>query len=291
MFTVIRHVTFSVGSAYLKKPNQKVANRTVARTYADTPKKDTSHVVAQSTINNEHIRVRRARPADVPRVLRFIHEHTRAFWPGLTAPSNASQIVLGDYVSRALAQGHSMLAERQESKHNWSKIRALALGMTMCKWDATILEKWARCVTCPRSRQLLMFTAHCLRAPALHEKYQVNSILQVILIVPPDTPQRKEIIHALAKSAIQRGRDVGFTVLRFDASNDAVIQALEELHLNREWQILYDVLPDAIRERESGYFKTTDIRKSNEASTGRDSSGEQGHSLAVYTAFINDTLK
>lgn len=62
----------------------------------------------QGTENEERVRVRRARPADVPRVLRFVREHASAAWPGLIAPPSASHLVLCDYVARALAQGKQL---------------------------------------------------------------------------------------------------------------------------------------------------------------------------------------
>lgn len=48
------------------------------------------------------------------------------------------------------------------------------------------------------------------------------------LIVPPNVINNKEIVHVLAKSAIQRGRDIGFPLLRFDVTNEdmSVIQFL-----------------------------------------------------------------
>lgn len=72
-----------------------------------------------------------------------------------------------------------MLAEQQDPRRGWSQIRGLALGGAVCPWDATSLEKWAKCIRCVQSRRLMHFTAHCLRAPALHDKYKVHSILQV----------------------------------------------------------------------------------------------------------------
>lgn len=47
--------------------------------------------------------------------------------------------------------------------------------------------------------------------------------LQVILIVPEDVSTRREVIQTLARSAVQRGRDVGFSLVRFDAGSDAVL--------------------------------------------------------------------
>lgn len=82
-----------------------------------------------------------------------------------------------DYLN---SSGHSMLAEQQEVR-GWSQIRGLALSTALCPWDAAMLERWARCVKCSRSRKLMNFTAHCLRAPALHDKYRVHNILQVRL--------------------------------------------------------------------------------------------------------------
>ncbi|XP_068628014.1 uncharacterized protein [Battus philenor] len=289
MSNVAHRVTFFIRQTYFRKPASSVYILT--RSFADVPKKDSpSDVVVRDTKSDEHIRVRRARPADVPRVLTFIREHTRDVWPSLTAPSSASHIVLSDYVSRALAQGHSMIAEHQEAKRNVSRIRALALGTTMCKWDAAALEKWARCVQCSRSRQLLMFTAHCLRAPALHDKYQVHNILQVIMIVPEDVSQRKEVIQMLAKSAMQRGRDIGFSVLRFDAANNAVIQVLEDMHFNKEWQIVYDVLPDAIKERQDSSVVSGDGKNKTRFEIPRVGQKRRGHSLTVFSAFT-DTPK
>ncbi|CAH2063921.1 unnamed protein product, partial [Iphiclides podalirius] len=286
---MIRQITVWIAGTSLKKTNLNIINVT-RRGFADIPKKDTSsHVMVRTTDKDEQMRVRRARAADVPRVLKFVREHTRDMWPALTIPSNASQLVLSDYVSRALAQGHSMIAERQESKHNWSKIKALALSTTTCKWDASVLEKWARCVQCSRSRQALMFTAHCLRAPALHDKYHVHSILQVILIVPEDVSKQTELVNMLVKSAIQRGRDVGFSLVRFDAANEAVIKALEQMKMNKEWQIAYDVLPDCIKERE----KPKDMKycittvDAEEANKYKEIQFGPGHSLSVYSTFTD----
>lgn len=51
------------------------------------------------------MRVRRARPSDVPRVLRFVRENARTSWPGFISPPANSHTVLCDYVARALSQG------------------------------------------------------------------------------------------------------------------------------------------------------------------------------------------
>lgn len=72
-----------------------------------------------------------------------------------------------------------MVAEQHSSRRGWLQIRGLALGTAVCAWDAALVERWARCLRCPRSRRMLSFTAHCLRAPALHDKYRVHNILQV----------------------------------------------------------------------------------------------------------------
>lgn len=72
-----------------------------------------------------------------------------------------------------------MLAEQQESRRGFYQIRGLALTTATSPWDAGMLERWARCLKCPRSRQMLAYTAHCLRAPALHDKYRVHKIMQV----------------------------------------------------------------------------------------------------------------
>ncbi|XP_035431395.1 uncharacterized protein LOC118263478 isoform X3 [Spodoptera frugiperda] len=249
-----------------------------ARNYADKQEVNSKHAVVQGNENDDRMRVRRARVADVPRVLRFVREHAKTAWPGLiSSPPSASQLVLSDYVARALAQGHSMLAEQQEPRRGWSQIRGLALGMSVCPWDAMLLERWARCVRCTRSRRLMHFTAHCLRAPALHDKYRVHNVLQIILIVPHDSPKNTEIVHLLVKNAIQRGRDVGFPVLRFDVADDAIASALEDMKLKKEWQLMYDVLPDVVHEQ-----PITETTTSKTAT--RNSFIEPGNFIAVYTA-------
>lgn len=76
-----------------------------------------------------------------------------------------------------------MLAEQQEVRRGLSNIRGLALSVAVCPWDASMLERWARTLRCARGRRLVGFTAHCLRAPALHHKYRVQKILQVNLLL------------------------------------------------------------------------------------------------------------
>ncbi|KAJ0179095.1 hypothetical protein K1T71_004807 [Dendrolimus kikuchii] len=258
------------------------------RSFADT--RDTDVTKTQGTEGEERVRVRRARPADVPRVLRYVREHARVAWPGPVAPPSASHLVLCDYVARALAQGHSMLAEQHETRNGWSQIQGLALGMAICPWDATVLEKWARCVKCSRSRRLMHFTAHCLRAPALHDKYRVHNILQIILIVPPDTPKSAEIVQMLAKNAIQRGRDVGFPVLRFDVTDNKVAKSLEEIKLKKEWQLSYDVLPDSIKDyigsAALNAVSSTVVDAKVETTNKEDSKKPQKENfISVYSAF------
>lgn len=86
----------------------------------------------QGNENDDRMRVRRARVADVPRVLRFVREHAKTAWPGLiSSPPSASQLVLSDYVARALAQGmlrvtsiHLVLTTLcLQQPHFYSKIR------------------------------------------------------------------------------------------------------------------------------------------------------------------------
>ncbi|RVE44393.1 hypothetical protein evm_010963 [Chilo suppressalis] len=223
MSTVLNFLRqFSARGVFWMSGTPRCLTRPVRRQYADTPKPDSStkQVVAQGTENEQLVRVRRARASDVPRVLRFVRENVRVAFPALGAPFPNHIIMLNDYVARALSQGHSMLAEQQETRRGWPQILGLALSTSICPWDAALLERWARCVRCPRSRHLMNFTAHCIRAPALHDKYRVHNILQVLLIVPQDKPKRSEIIQALAKNSIQRGKDVGIPLIRFDVTNE-----------------------------------------------------------------------
>ncbi|XP_028039519.1 uncharacterized protein LOC114249982 [Bombyx mandarina] len=245
------------------------------RSYSDTTKSDSNskQVMVQGE-NEEPVRVRRARPSDVPRVIRFVREHVRQTWPEVSAPPG-SNLVLCDFLARALAQGHSMLAEKQEIRRGWSQIRGLALGISVCPWDATMLEKWARCVSCTKSRRMIYLTAHCLRAPALYEKYKVQNILQVYLIVPKNSLKSADIVQVLAKSAIQRGRDVGFPLLRFDVNDVSIAKTLEELQLKKEWQFSYDAT--VLKENPQSSAIIDNNPKDAEASL-------EGNFVAVYTA-------
>ncbi|CAH2091579.1 unnamed protein product [Euphydryas editha] len=250
------------------------------RNYADKPKTDSisKQIMVQKihgTEDDPRVRVRRARPADVPRILRFVRENSRLAWPGLVnkTPSENNNVVLSDYVARTLAQGHSMLAEQQEPKRGWSQIRGLAISTSVCPWDATMLEKWARCMRCARSRKLMLFTAHCLRAPGLHDKYRVHNILQVVLMVPPNAPKASEVVHMLAKNCIERGKETGFPVLRFDVTDDLVTKVLDELRLKKEYEFNYEILPNAIK------------ILPNESNNNEESKDNRGRSLTVYTAF------
>ncbi|XP_050362501.1 uncharacterized protein LOC126781615 [Nymphalis io] len=249
------------------------------RNYADKPKIDSKskQIMVQGTEDEPRMRVRRARPADVPRILRFVRENSRLAWPGLvnkTPGTNNNNVVLSDYIARTLAQGHSMLAEQQEAKRGWSQIRGLAISTSVCPWDATMLEKWARCMRCSRSRKLMLFTAHCLRAPGLHDKYNVHNILQVVLLVSPDVPRASEIVHMLAKNSIQRGRDSGFSVLRFDVTDNSLIaKVLDELRLKKEYELNFEVLPHAIK------------LVSDEAPNDEELIENKGKIITVFTAF------
>ncbi|XP_063375072.1 uncharacterized protein LOC134662731 [Cydia amplana] len=219
------------------------------RNYSDTPKSDSKKagVKVQGTDTEHRLRVRLARPSDVPRVIKFVREHVRV-WPGPLAPNN---LVLDDYVARTLAQGHSMLAE-QTPKATRSEILGLALVAAICSWDADILERWASCIRCTRSKRLVDFTAHCLRAPNLHENYGVERILQVTLIVPPDKPKSAEIAQALAKNAIKRGKEAGFPLVRFDITKDSDAKSLEELNLKKEWFVSYKIIDVALKDNSQG---------------------------------------
>ncbi|XP_063380444.1 uncharacterized protein LOC134667083 [Cydia fagiglandana] len=209
------------------------------RSYSDTPKSDSKKAVVkvQGTSTEQRVRVRLTRTSDVPRVLKFVREHVRV-WPG---PLEPNRLVLNDYVARTLAQGHSMLAE-QTPNATCSEILGLALVAAVCSWDADILEQWSKCIRCTRSKRLVNFTAHCLRAPKLYENYGVEKILQVTLIVPPDKPKSAEIAQALAKNAIKRGKEVGFPLVRFDITKDTDAKSLEELNLKNEWSVSYRII-------------------------------------------------
>ncbi|XP_072942191.1 uncharacterized protein [Epargyreus clarus] len=261
------------------------------RGFADKTKSETSSkqivkmVQVQGPDKDERLRVRRARPADVPRILRFVRENARVAWPDFANPPPNLHLILGDYVARALAQGHSMLAEQQEPKRGWSLIRGLAISTAVCPWDAMMLENWAKCVRCKRSRQLVHFTAHCLQAPALHDKYRVHKILQVILIVPPDAPRATEVIHMLAKNTISRGREVGLPVLRFDVTNNPIARALDELNLIKEWEMSYNLLPNSLKERKDITMKEDLIDNKEELPEIKPKSKSQF--IAVYTSTNN----
>ncbi|XP_034825048.1 uncharacterized protein [Maniola hyperantus] len=245
------------------------------RHFADTPKKDpTRQVMVHGTEGEAHVRVRRARPADAPSVIRFVKDNARLAWPGfVSAPDAPNQVILSDYVARTLAQGHTMLAEQQMEKRGWCQVRGLALSACVCPWDATLLETWARCVPCTRAHKLLLFAAHCLRAPDLHDKYRVHNILQVVLMVPPD-PKCEEIVQMLARHSIQRCRELGFSLLRFDVTDDAVTKALEGLQLKKEYEFNYEILPNVIK------LYTADINnKETDTSTGK------VPQITVYTSF------
>ncbi|VVC91110.1 unnamed protein product [Leptidea sinapis] len=189
----------------------------VYRYFADKAKSSTTSKQAiQGNSNEEKIRVRRARPSDLARIIRFVKEHARVAWPGITPPLPSQNILFEDYVARSLAQ-----AEQQEAKR-WGKVRGLALNTAVCPWDAFLLEKWAQCIKCARTKKLMLLTAHCLRAPGIHDKYKVHTVLQVILMIAPNSTKPDEIAQMLAKHSLQRGADVGIPVLRFDVTSDTL---------------------------------------------------------------------
>ncbi|CAK1551502.1 unnamed protein product [Leptosia nina] len=288
-FKPIKLLTLAVG----KSPAYHPLSQAGFRTYADKSKAPTTTKHVAGTQKEERVRVRRARPIDVPRVLRFVKEHAKTAWPSLRQ-NNSQNIVLTDFMARTLAQGnfgflktrfecasfgylnkmtgHSMLAEQQESKRSWGEIRGLALNTAVCPWDAALLEKWARCVQCTRSRQLMLFTAHCLRAPGLHDKYNVHAVLQVVLLVPPNVPKASEVARLLAKNALHRGRDTGFPVLRE--------KALSGLNLQKEWEFFYEVTPDSIKE-----CTQTETLKEDKASPAQNSDSKPINHIKVYSAF------
>ncbi|XP_022130974.2 uncharacterized protein LOC111004297 [Pieris rapae] len=248
-----------------------------SRSYADNPEIPSSTKRAVGTLKEERLRVRRARPADTPRVLRFVKEHAAAAWPGV-ATHHSQNVVLDDLVTRTLAQGHSMIAEQQESKR-WGQVRGVALSAAVSPWDANLLKAWAHCVRCTRSRRLVLFAAHCLSAPALHDKYQVHTVMQVVVIVPPDSPKASELARLLAKNALQRGRDTGFPVMRFDVTNESIEKSLQDLKLQKEWEFSYEVHPNAIKE----FIPRETL---NEGKTGQASSNDvRRNQITVYTAF------
>lgn len=288
MSTVSNFLRFFTARCVLRKSTApSCLTRPVRRHYADTPKADSSskQVVAQGTENEERVRVRRARVSDVPRVLRFVRENVRVAFPALATPPGTSNVILSDYVARALAQGHSMLAEQHENRRGWPQIRGLALNTAICPWDAAMLERWARCVRCTRSRRLMNFTAHCLRAPALHDKYRVHNILQVILIVPHDKPNSSEIINLLAKNAIQRGKEVGFPLIRFDVTNDLISKSLQSLQLKKEWELSYEILPSAMKDRDC----TATDSQPKDGPEGNSNQSPSSNFIAVYTTFTDST--
>ncbi|KAI5643568.1 hypothetical protein NE865_04370 [Phthorimaea operculella] len=267
-----------------------------ARAFADTPHTDltTSKTSKQliTTENDSKVRVRRARSSDVPRVMRFVRENSRVAWPSLVStpvsPTSTSQLVLADYVARALSQGHTMMAEQVATRRGWLTVRGLALGSAVCPWDATMLEKWARCIKDQRSRHLVNLAATCLRGPGLHDKYHVHNILQVILIIPPESQNCSEIVQMLAKSAIQRGKEVGFPLLRFDATSEPVAKALEDMKLQREWILLCNLLHVADTITENSVNK--EASKQADETTSAKELPDKGNFVAVYSASTSDPL-
>ncbi|KAJ2938798.1 hypothetical protein O0L34_g18421 [Tuta absoluta] len=270
--------------------------RGFARAFADTPHTDltksktSKQLQIQGTENDSKVRVRRVRSSDVPRVLRFVREHSRVAWPSLVstpiAPTSTSQLVLADYVARTLSQGHTMVAEQVTSRRGWLTVRGLALGSAVCPWDAAMLNKWARCLKDQRSRHLVNLTATCLRGPGLHEKYRVKNILQVVLIIPPETQNCSEIVKMLARSAIQRGKEIGFPLLRFDVTSESVAKTLEDMNLKREWFLICNVLPVADKITEVA-DKTTTSTLADETTSPRDLE-DKGNFVAVYSALTSE---
>ncbi|XP_039745996.1 uncharacterized protein LOC120623811 isoform X1 [Pararge aegeria] len=276
--SVLRLLKLFPSRCVMSKPSaltQEVPLKQYQRCFADTPKRDpTNQVMVHGTEDEARVRVRRARPADSPKVIRFMRENARLAWPGLVSSSNTpNKIILSDYVARILAQGHTLLAEQQVEKRGWSQIRGLALSTSVCPWDAMVLEKWANCMQCTSTRKLMLFTAHCLRAPSLHDKYKVHNILQVILLVPPGTPKCSEVIQMLARNSIKRGREIGSPLMRFDVTEDSVAKALNGLQLKKEYEFNYEVLPNVIK------IYSTDINK------GGENAHHNGKIITVYTSF------
>ncbi|XP_048480928.1 uncharacterized protein LOC105392121 [Plutella xylostella] len=248
---------------------------TITRHYADAkkpPKSEPASIQTTTTTDtSERLRVRRARPGDAPRVVRFVREHAGG-WPG-APPARAAAVALADLVARALAQGHSMLAEQQERQAGWARVRGVAIGAAACPWDAALLARWGRCLRAAPARDLVAATAHCLRAPKLHEKYRVHNILQMTLIVP-DGASSPELVRLLVGQAIKRGRDAGFPLLRFDVTNAEAAKALESLNLTKEWENTFSETnpkPDSTAERNnifvySVFTNPSIVNDSNESS-------------------------
>ncbi|PZC80074.1 hypothetical protein B5X24_HaOG215415 [Helicoverpa armigera] len=107
---------------------------------------------------------------------------------------------------------------------------------------------------------------------------------KVILIVPRESPKNTEIVHVLVKNAIQRGRDVGFPVLRFDVTDDAVANAIEELKLQKEWQLTYDVISDALRDKRTRITETMPTLKGH-------ITPKASNFISVYTAHTDKNIE
>ncbi|KAI8439852.1 hypothetical protein MSG28_001321 [Choristoneura fumiferana] len=108
------------------------------------------------------------------------------------------------------------------------------------------------------------------------DKASKAAVSKVILIVPPDIPKSGEIINVLAKNSIERGRDVGFPLLRFDVTSESIAKALEDLNLRKEWQLSYDIVPEEINDVEGSERSKQNANRPTNI---------HGNFIAVYTAF------
>lgn len=238
-----QHINKVIASRFLR--SHFLNSTYFARKFADKPDKTApsklKEIVVKGSEETDRLRIRRARPADVPRVLKFVSAHAASIWPGVETNANTvAHVILSDYVARALAQGHSMLAEQLETRKGWSYIRGVAIAASTCPWDAGMLMKWSNCVACDKSKKLMQFTAHCLKTPELHDKHNVEKLMQVTLIVPQGHPKANEIATNLMKSTLQRGQEIGSPLMRFDVTNSATAKILEDMKLTKEWEMIFN---------------------------------------------------
>ncbi|XP_041972762.1 uncharacterized protein LOC121728627 [Aricia agestis] len=238
MFTLLNTLPLQIKSPFLRKL-MRIGWRNFVDSSSDS--KRNKDVMIQGT-SLVHFRVRRARPRDMPRVIRFVQQNAPLMWPGANIPTTSKShvAVMTDLLSRSLSQGHTMLAEQQEANRGWLQVRGLALNTSLTPWDATLLEKWAHCIQCDSSKKLILLSAQFLQAPGLHKKYMVSQILQILLLVPPDTPRASQVAQVLAKASMHRGQDLGYKVIRFDVTSDLVNKVLSELKLTKEWETNVD---------------------------------------------------
>jgi len=201
------------------------------------PARQISFFGSKKPVQDDPFIILRASPEDTEEILDLMWE---SYFPdepitkstGLHLQRNE---IFDQETTNTLSKGISLIAR---CKYNGCLVGG-CINNVLCPWDADMMEKFACTLKNEKMAELYMFFAYLIRAPDLFDKYCTSQVFEIQMVFVRHTDRKKGLACRLVQASRDLAVDLGYQIIRVDASNIQSAKICEKLKMKLVFELPY----------------------------------------------------